>query len=337
MAKPSDNSLRALWAVTKEQIADSIKNSIVANNALLSEIKEKGSLLEVEDGGRDFNEPAIIGDSAAVGGFTRGQVLNVDEQQGIDAFAYSPARFYGTTHIYKDDLAMNAGSARAVSLLKARIEQMKESIFNKLDEYLCGSNLVSGSSSESTAGSQQGWLGLRDLIPDVATQDIPGTGISKTTYTKARSQVVSTSIASATAWNTSNAGRTVVQQLYNACSFGMNRPNLSIMTRSIWDAFQISLQANERFTEPGDKKVGYPHLMYMADCRVTWGDNIQQGHFYMLNTKFLKFKVLKEANFKMGDFIEGYDVFQEVAKMLIMGQLCVSGPKFNGVYTGGGF
>lgn len=340
MAKPSDGTLRALWAVTKEKIADNIKSSIIQNNAILYQIKEKGSLLEVEDGGRDFNEPAIVGDSQAVGGFRRGQPVNTDEQEGIDAFEYSPARYYGTTHIYTDDLAMNAGEARAVSLLKSKVEQTKESVSNGLDVYLCGTNTVSGASSESVNGTQFGWLGLRDLIPDTATQDIPGTGVSKTTYAKARSLVVTTAIASATAWNTNNAGRIVVQQVYNGTSFGAKRPNLIVMTRTMWDAFQISLQANERYTQDAGgkgQKVGYTALNYMGNCEVVWGDNVLAGHFYALNTEFIKFKVLKEANFKMGDFIEPYNVFEEVAKMLIMGQFCVSGPKFLGVYTGAAF
>lgn len=338
MTKPAENSLRALWAVTKEKIGGNIKNSIVQNTALLYEIKDKGGMLETEDGGREFNEPAIVGDSQAVGGTRRGAVLNVDEQEGIDAFQYSPAIFYGTTHIYTTDLALNAGEAKAVSILKSKVEQTKESIHNALDIYLSNSNQLNGAASASDTGSQYGWLGLKDLVPDTATQDIPGTGVSKTTYTKARSRVVTTSIASSTAFNTSNAGRIVIQDVYNGASFGMNRPNLMLTSRTIWDAFQISLQANERFSDSGgqDKKVGYPHLMYMADCRVAWSDNISQ-RLYALNTKFLKFKVLKDANFKVGDFIEGYDVFQEVAKTLIMGQFCLSGPKFQSVWTGAGF
>jgi len=338
MAKPSDNSLRALWATTKEKIAANIKSSIVQNNALLSEIKDKGGMLEVEDGGRVFNEPAIIGDSQAVGGFRRGQVISTDEQEGIDAFEYSVARFYGTTHIYTDDLAMNSGDGRAVSLLKSKVEQTKESVNNGLDIYLSNTNQVSGASSASDQGTQFGWLGLKDLVPDVATQDVPGTGVDKTKYAKARSRVVTTAVASATAFNTSNAGRAVFQDLYNGASFGMNRPNLILTSRTIWDAFQLSLQANERFVNEGgkDQKVGYPHLMYMADCRVAWSDNIVQ-RAYALNTKFLKFKVLKEANFKMGEFIEAYNVFEEVAKMLIMGQFEISGPKYNSVWTGAAF
>lgn len=340
MAKPASVALRALWATTKEKISQNIKNSLIQNNGLLYEIKEKGGLLEVESGGREFNEPAIVGDSAAVGGITRSQTLNVDDQEGIDAFLYTPRIFYGTTHLFTTDLAMNAGEGRALSLLKARIEQTKESVNNGLDVYLCGrNNDAAGAHTDAESGTQVGWLGLQNIIPDTATQDIPGTGVSKTTYTKARSAVVTTACASNAAWNTANAGRAIVQALYNGCRQGANAPNLLLTTRTIWDAFQISLQANERFSNAGgqDAKVGYPALTYMANCRVTWGDNVLAGHMYALNTKFLKFKVLAEANWKMGDFIECYDAFREVAKLLIMGQLQISGPKFCGVYTGAAF
>lgn len=336
MAKPTSNSLRALWAVTEEKISKYIKNSIVQNNGIFSEIEKSGGLKEVEDGGRDFNEPAIVGDSANCGGARRGQVLLIDEVDGIDAFEYSPAIFYGTVKMLLTDLAMNAGSARAVSLLKAKIEQLKQSVQNKLDIYLCGTNLAAaGGNTADDTGSQQGWLGLQDLVPDVAAQDIPGTGVSKAQYTKARSQVVTTACASAAAFNTANAGRTIFQSLFNSVNFDGEMANIFKTTQSIWNAFQISLQANEQFVNAGgtDQSVGYPALRYMAKTRVTWGDNILAGHVYALNTNFMKFKVLTDANFKMGDFIEAADQFSEVAKMLIMGQFMVNGPKFQGVAT----
>jgi len=338
-SKPDTSDLRALWATTKEKIGTKISDGITENIPLLMEIREKNNFVETEDGGRQFNEPAIVGESAAVGGYRKGSVLNVDEQEGIDDFEYTPAFFYGSVYMDGPALAMNAGDAAAVRLLNARIQQAKDSMANKLDEFICGSNQLSGASSASDTGTQFGWLGLRDLVPDTATQDIPGTGVSKTTYAKARSAVVSTSVASASAWNTSNAGRSVVQGAFNQASFGLKHPTFGLFTRTIWDAFQLSLQANERFNDAGgkDAKVGYPHLTYMADCRITWGDNLQAGHFYLLNPEFMKMKILKGKNFKMGEFIEAYNVDQQVAKITLGGQLTVNAPRYHAVYTGAGF
>ena len=339
MSKPATDDLRALWATTKEAVGTKISDGITENIPLLMEIKEKGNFKEVEGGGRNFNEPAIVGVSNAVGGYRKGSVLDMSEQEGIDDFEYDTAFFYGSIYMSGPEMAMNAGDAKAVDLLASRIEQTKQSMANKFDEYLTQTNQLAGVSSASNQGTQFGWLGLRDLVPDTATQDIPGTGVDKTKYTQARSAVISTAIASATAWNTANAGRAVVQDAFNQASFGLEHPTFGLFRRTLWDAFQISLQANERFNDSGGRgaKVGYPHLTYMADCNITWGDNLQTGHFYFLNPKYLKLKLLKGKNFKMGDFIEAYNVDQEAAKITVGGQFVINAPRYCSVYTGAAF
>jgi len=323
------NDLRALYATTKPQLSKNIADGISERIPLLEEIKKAGNFKTVAGGGTEFHESAIVGDSAATGGYSKGTVLNVNEQEGIDKFAYTPAFFYSTIYMDGTELAMNAGNAQAVSLLSARTEQAKASMYNKFDEYLCGLD---------NSGDQSGWLGLQDLVPDTASATIQGTGVNRTTYTKAQNNVDSTSIATAAAWNTSDAGRTVMTSLYNLCSYGIERPTFCLMTRSIFEAYQISLQQNERFINPGRKaNAGYPHVTFMVDMKVTFGDNVLAGHFYMLNPKFIKMKVLAQKNFKMGDFIEAYDQDCEAAKITLGGQFCTNSPRYNGVYTGGGF
>jgi len=323
------SDLRALYAVTRPQISKNIADGISERIPLLEEIKKAGNFKEVVGGGTEFHESAIVGESGAVGGYRKGTVLNVNEQQGIDKFAYTPAFFYGSIFMDGTELAMNAGDAQAVSLLESRIEQAKMSMFNAFDAYLCGLD---------NNGTQFGWLGLQDVVPDDVDSTIQGTGVNRVTYTKAQNQAVTTSIASATAWNTSNAGRIAMTSLYNLCSFGNERPTFGLMTRSIFEAHQISLQANERFVEQGKKaNAGFPHVTFMVDLKLTFGDNVLAGHFYFLNPKFLKMKVLKSKNFKMGDFIEAYDQDCEAAKITLGGQLTTNSPRYNGVYTGGGF
>lgn len=321
--------LRALYATTKPKLSSSIADGISERIPLLEEIKKSGNFKQNVGGGTEFHESAIVGDSNATGGYKKGTVLNVNEQEGIDKFAFTPAFHYATVYMDGTELAMNAGDARAVSLLSARIEQAKMSKYNNLDAYLCGTD---------NNGDQFGWLGLQDIVPDDKTATIQGTGVDRTVYTKAQNAVVTTSIASATAWNTSQAGRAVMTSLYNQCSYGNERPTFCLMTRSIFEAYQLGLQENERFINPGKKaNAGYPHVTFMVDMKVTFGDNVLAGHFYMLNPKFLKFKTLSGKNFKMGDFIEAYDQDAEAAKITLGGQLCTNSPRYNGVYTGGGF
>lgn len=323
------SDLRALYATTKAQLSKNIADGISERLPLLEEIKKSGNYKQSVGGGTEFHESAIVGDSSATGGYKKGTVLNVNEQEGIDKFAYTPAFFYASIFMDGTELAMNAGDAAAVSLLQSRIKQAKQSAYNKLDEYILGAD---------NNGDQFGWLGLKDIVSDDPTATIQGTGVNRVTYAKAQNQVNTTSIASATAWNTSNAGRSVMTSLYNSCSFGNTRPTFCLMTKSIFEAYQLSLQANERFINPGSKaNAGYPHVTFMVDMKVTFGDNVAAGHFYMLNPEYLTFKTLANKNWKMGDFIEAYDQDCEAAKITLGGQLCTNSPRYNGVYTGGGF
>ena len=293
------DDLRALYATTRPKLSKNIADGITERIPLLEEIKKSGNFKENVGGGTEFHDSAIVGDSKAVGGYKKGTVLNVNEQEGIDKFQYLPAFFYGSIFMDGTELAMNAGSEQAVSLLESRIEQAKDSIYNKFDEYLCG---------KDNNGDQFGWLGLQDLVPDDKTATIQGTGVDRTVYTKTQNQVDSTSIASASAWNTSLAGRTVMTSLYNSCSFGNQKPTFGLMTKTIFEAHQLSLQENERFIKEGEAaNAGYPHVTFMVNMRLTFGDNVLAGHFYFLNPKYLKMKCLKNKNFKMGSFIEAYD------------------------------
>lgn len=335
MATPTDDALRTLYATTKEKLSGVIKNSIANNIPILDGCRKSGSMLVVENGGRQFCEPAIIGDSQSIQGIRRGQPINVDEQTGIDQFVYTPAELGGSVHIYQRDLAMNGGEAKAVDILKAKITQLMDSLYNFMDVYLVGQNVdAAGASTAADTGSQVGWLGLKDIVPDVATQDVPGTGVSKTTYTKARSAVNTTSIASEAAFLTAQAGRSKFQAVYNSAAWGAKHPNLMVTSTSIWNAFQLSLQLNEQYVNAGgkDQAVGYPALSWMGDCKVVRGDNIS-NRVYALNTEFVKFKTLSLANFKLGDQIENYKSFERVAKIHLMGQLEISGPRFCAVGT----
>lgn len=331
---------KALFATTREKISSTLFNGLPNRIPLLSEIKDSGNLEEVEDGGRSFSEPSLTGDSQAVGAYVGTDVLDVSQQGGIDKFQYTPAFAYGSIFIAGTEMAMNSGEQAAVKLLKARTTQAQSSLYNMVDGFLCGLNNTVPTVAGITYTNQLGWLGLQDIISDTNTTTIFGTGIDRSAAAniKTRNQVDATSIASASAWNTSAAGRTMMTNLYLACSFGSDIPNMFLTTRTLFAAYNISLQANERFVDITQKAGGgYPHLVFMVNCKVSFGDAVLAGHGYFINTKYLQFKVLKEKNFKISDFLPAYNGDMERALITVGGQLTTGAPKYNGVYTGGGF
>lgn len=336
----SEIDIKALFATTKERISQELFKGIANRIPLLSEIKDSGNLEEVVDGGRSFSEPSIVGDSNAVGAYVGTDTLDVAQQGGIDKFQFTPAFAYASIFMAGTELAMNAGDQAAVKLLTARTEQAKDSLYNCIDAYLCGLNNTSPNVAGLAYPNQGNWLGLQDIISDTNTTTIFGTGIDRSTTAnaKTRNQVDSTSIASATAWNTSNAGRTMMTNLYLACSFGNEKPTLGIMTRTLFSAYNISLQANERFVDIQSKAGGgFPHLVFMVNVKMAYSDSVLNGHMYFINPKYLQFKVLREKNFKVSDFIPAFAADVERSLITVGGQLTTGAPRYNGVYTGGGF
>ena len=334
MPSVSDVSVAALLATTKPKISRMFYNSAVDRIPLLNAIKKAGNMLEVQDGGRAFHEAAISGDSDAVGVYEGLDTLNVNEQKGIQAFIYNPAFMYGSILIDNPTLAMNAGSEAVLKILEGRMEQARTSVNNLLDKNLCGAyGTVYGAKASK-------WIGIQDIVSDTNTATIPETGIDRSLAEniKLRNQVDATSVATATAWNTSNAGRILMTGLYHAASFDMDRPKLCLMTRSIFDAYSISLQANERFVGIQETAGGgFPTLKFMANCDVAYGDNVKAGHFYFINPDKLIFKILSKKNFEMSDFLPAYNQDAQRAFLTVGGQLTTGAPKYHGVATNIGF
>ena len=335
MAEPvSATSIEALLASTRVKISKHFYNSVPDRIPLLNKIKESGNLMEVLDGGRSFFESAISQDSNAVGPYRSTSTLNVNEQEGIKPFKYYPALQYASVYIDNPTLAMNNGEAAQLSILKGKFEQARSSMFNNLDEMLCG---VYGT---AFGGETQDFIGLQDIIADTNTSTIQDTGIDRSLAknAKLRNQVNSTAIANAAAWNTNDAGRDLMTDLYYACTFGNEKPKLCLMTRTIYKAYSLSLQANERFVGMSSKQGGgYPILVFMNDCEVVFGDNVLDGHFYFINPNYLKFKVLSAMNFKTSEFVPAYNQDGKRALITLSAQLCSGAPKFHGVAPEIGF
>lgn len=331
MASVSDISVSALLATTKPKISKMFYNSVSDRIPLLKKIKESGNMFEVADGGRAFHEAAISGDSDAVFVYEGYDTLNINEQKGLQAFVYEPAFAGASIVVDNPTLSMNSGSEAVLKILEGRLEQARSSLNNLVDKNLCGAygTVVGGRASK--------WIGIQDIIADTNTSTIAGTGIDRSLAenVKLRNQVDTTAIASATAWNTSGAGRLLMNSLYYLASFDQDKPKLCLMTRSIFEAYSYSLQANERFIGIQETAGGgYPTLKFMANCDVVYGDNVRSGHFYFINPDYLKFKVLSKKNFEVSDFLPLANQDAQRSFITLGGQLCSGAPKFHGVATG---
>jgi hypothetical protein len=112
------------------------------------------------------------------------------------------------------------------------------------------------------------------------------------------------------------------------------------MDNNYWGVFVQSLQAIQRFTDPGVAKLGFPSQKYMdADVVLDGGiggfaytNSTTGGTAYFLNTKYLKWRPHKDRNMVNLNPNRRYSVNQDAEVQILAwaGNLTCSGRKFQG-------
>ena len=130
-------------------------------------------------------------------------------------------------------------------------------------------------------------------------------------------------------------GVKAMTRLYGACSIDSDQPDIIVTTQTIFDAYESSLQANKRFD--GDATLadaGFNTLRFKG-ATVVVDSHVPAGQMYMLNSKYLDFKVHSKRNFAFEEFrpLEAKDAIQ--GRIFWMGQLTCSNPRMQGMLVAG--
>jgi hypothetical protein len=325
-------NLDAVLASTHARIEKKFQDQLSTKTPTFLKFTSEGQALV--EGGKELKYPVILANGNA-GSYYGDDVLTVSRPGGLQPLTFDWKQFYSTVTIDGVEEIMNAGEAEGASLLEGRMSQAELTTAEKFEEMLFGD----GTGNVGGDGSARDWNGLQNLVPDANTTGTIG-GLSLATYTKLRSQVVSTAV---TAFNTSQAGRSAMTNLWLACKHGSRTPNFAPTTDAIWALYQLSLTANEKYEMTnGDKKMasaGFPSIQFMGNTTVVSSSFCPANHLYMLRVAKPKtdggifLVVSKSRNFKMGKFIEPIDQDKRVAKILTAGQLGTDAPYLNGVCT----
>lgn len=325
-------NLDAVLASTHARIEKKFQDNLSTKTPMFTKFTEKNGKSLVE-GGKELTFPVIVAGGNAQS-YRGDDLLPVSRPGGLLSLTYDWRQFASTVTIDGLEEIMNAGEAEGSSILDGRMSQAELTTAENFEEMLCGD----GTGNVGVDGEARDWNGLQNLISDTPTTGTIG-GLSRATYTKLRNQIYSTAV---TAFNTSQAGRAAMTELWVKCKHGSRTPNFAVTTDAIWVFFQLSLTQNEQFMMNGDKKManaGFPNITFMGNTTVVSSAFCPTAHMYMMRVAKPKtdggiFLILsKSRNFKMGKFIEPVDQDKRVAKILSAGQLGTDAPYLNGVIT----
>lgn len=318
--------LTAVSAATHARIEKKWQDNLSIKTPLMMRLKEEGGM-QLIGGGTELSFPVITDDGNA-GSYFGDDVLNISRPGGLVKLTFNWKQFFSTVRIDGIEEVQNSGEEEAASVYDGRFKQAEITTINKFEEMLFG---------DGTGNNSKDWNGLRALFPDDNTTGTIG-GQSRVTNTQLRHQVRSTAV---TGFNTSQAGRSVMTNLYADCVQGLRKPNFITTTPAIWVLYNLSLTANERFLPENMKglvNAGFEVVAFMQ-APVTMSAKCPASHLYMLRIAKPKtdggvfLLMAKDRNFKLGKFIEPADQDFVVAKVLSAGELGTDAPYLNGVAT----
>lgn len=218
---------------------------------------------------------------------------------------------------------INSGKEAMLNLIKAKVEKAELGIREILSNHLFGTN----------AGASKRIEGLQDAVytDGDATPECNNTygGLDRNTLSWWKNNVA----VPVTGLNDQITDDDMVQML-NACAFGEERPDCIVGTRETVGRIELELLVgDERYVNANNANRGFETFRYHG-IPVSADPHCTAGYLYFLNTKYLKFTVHKNRNFKFRPFQiqQGQDA--TAAYILFMGNLCLSRSLSQGVISG---
>ena len=312
----------AAWTLTMRKNRGRFSDIIFDEYPLLSALRRRGKV-EIEDGGKEFQEDVMYAKNSGTW-FSGYDSVNQAAVSGITA-AFFPPRYFSVPVTISMTEEVESDAVGSKKLLAAKQEQSMLTVRDTISASMFGS-----------AGSKE-MLGLQDIVADNPTSGTVG-GINRANVTGWRNQYDTTATTFLNMLSSNVfSGWDLVTQVYNNCSSGGDQPDIIVSPLDIQSDIESSRmsvgytnlvdgssKANQ-LGEPGDPK--FKKAVCFSDR------DVAADHMYLLNTKWLKLKVMRRLNFAKTPFQQNTFQHAKVGHVVFGGQMTTSNPRRLGVIT----
>jgi hypothetical protein len=283
MASPN-TSYSDLITTTLEFLGEEIVDGVTNHNAATAWLKANDGWGTIE-GGEKIVEPLAYAENTNAQWYSGGERLNVNPQEEFTGAEYAWKQIaVSIVNTGLETDVQNVGSKRRFDLAKERLKNARRTLANLV---------ATGFFSDGTGFGGKQLTGLQAQIAKTPTTGIVG-GINRATATNAfwRNKFTDTG---------ADPSASTIQGLMNAMWYqlvrGADRPKVLIGDSNVVAAYEASLQANQRFTDPKMAELGFENIKYKSAPLVMDG-NCPTKTLYYLNTDFLHVRVAENRNFK---------------------------------------
>ncbi len=301
---------------TIEKRSRKVADNVTKNNALLTRLQQRGRSRPFS-GGRLIYEELSFAENGNAGFYSGYDLLPVAAQDVISAAQFDIKQAACPVTISGLEELQNAGPEQMIDLLTARIDVAESTMQN----LICG-----GLYSNGTGFGGKQIVGLDAAVPLDPTVGVYG-GIDRATWTFWRSKIRNVAVTTTI--------QTDMNALWAQLVRGADRPDLIVADSVVWSAYIASLQAQQRFTDPGSASLGFPTIKYM-DCDFVLDGGIggfcPAGTAFFLNSKYIHYRPHSARNFVPLNPNKRYAINQDAEVQILAwaGNLTMSGSQFQG-------
>lgn len=320
MASPN---LSEIVTTTLRNRSGEAADNITNNNALLSRMKKKGSIVTAT-GGRTIMQELEYAQNGTYQRYAGYQVLNIQPSDVFTAaeFDWKQAAVAVTWNGLEIDV-QNIGKEQIIPLLSGRIKNAEKTFANNLSFDMYSNGTADG-------GLQMG--GLQLLIADAPTSGIVG-GIDRSQWAFWRNMSFSGVTNGGGAVSSAN-----IQNYMNQLWLGTKRQadvvDLIVADNNYFNLYWLSLQAIQRITSNANGEAGYKTLQYMSADVVpdgAIGAACPANHMYFINTDYIKYRPSSRRNMVPLDTVSSINQDASVKLVVWAGNMSLSNAQLQGV------
>lgn len=323
---PSPNAIfTELVTTTFRKHRSKLTDNVTKNNALLTWMKRNGTF-RTEDGGLSIVEPLEYAENTTYQRYSGFDILNTQQSDVFSAAEFAWMQIALNVVASGRELRINSGESRIINLAKSRLTNAMNTFANQFS-----ADVYSNGSLTNQIG------GLQLLVSDSGTGTVGG--IDSSTFTFWRNAVQSAA-APIQGGGAITVSETTIENdfmlpLWMELTRGNDTPDLIVMSNDYYRFFEKSQTSLKRYTRQDEAKGGFESLAYKSADVVfdggSLGGGIPNSRMYMLNTKYIKMCVHRDANLTVQDQLQPYNQDGVVIPILWMGNMTISNRRLQGV------
>jgi hypothetical protein len=315
-----NTSYSTLITTTLQDHGKEIFDAVSTNNALWWMLNKSGNI-KVRKGGRTFTHPLVYKTNSSFAMYAKLGTISLPVTDNVTRAEYPIKVAAGSIVLSTIDLAMNAGDRE--KLLDLAEEK-------KLEATISMSELMGDQVFADGTGAND-FDGLQHLINDTpSTQtDVGGIDPSASGNEYWQNTIDTTAV---TAFNTSQAGLTVMNNILNSTTFGRQGPKAIFTTKAIYQLYELGLTSNIRYANTDLADAGFRSLQFTT-LPILFDDNCNASAMYFVDTDSLWLQVLAQANMQVTQFQLKEDQLASSSLMYLAGNLTTGSRRTQGKAT----